>query len=272
MSCRFQVSQNSLMDNIASKVSNVSHLRQLHAHLIRNSLHIYNHWLALLLSHCTRHRAPLPYTRLVFDSASNPDIHVFTSMLKYYTHLGTANVKEVVSLYQKMQACDVKLETFVYPVLIKNVVTWTAMLTGYAKTKDLEKARDYFDRMPEKNVVSWNAMISGYAQNGIADETFRLFDKMINSGVQPNETTWMIIISSCSSRGDPVLADLLIRKLNQRQVHLSKMHKFIAGDVSHEQSDDIYKLLAKLRSPRNLGLGIPCSMDDEDSQEPQQIN
>lgn len=301
------------MDNIASKVSNVSHLRQLHAHLIRNSLHIYNHWLALLLSHCTRHRAPLPYTRLVFDSASNPDIHVFTSMLKYYTHLGTANVKEVVSLYQKMQACDVKLETFVYPVLIKsvgkagivfhahvvkvgndhyhfvrnaimgmyakygpvkyaremfdemrdrtvadwntmisgywrlgnegevlrlfdrmperNVVTWTAMLTGYAKTKDLEKARDYFDRMPEKNVVSWNAMISGYAQNGIADETFRLFDKMINSGVQPNETTWMIIISSCSSRGDPVLADLLIRKLNQRQVHLSSFAKTALVDM-----------------------------------------
>ncbi|KAF3447012.1 hypothetical protein FNV43_RR12192 [Rhamnella rubrinervis] len=246
--------------------------------------------------------APLFYTRLIFDSAPHPDIHVFTSMLIYYTHLGTSYVNEVVSLYQQMKAFDVQLATFVYPVLIKsvskagivfhahvvkldidcdhfvrnaimgilefhnigywkseneaevrrlfdmmperNVITGTVMVAGYAMMKDLEKARDYFDPMPEKNVVSWNAMPSGYAQNGFGDEALKLFNDMMNSRVQPNETTWVIIISSCSLRGDPILAESLVRTLNQRQVHLS----YLATTALF----DMYSKCRSLRTARKL--------------------
>ncbi|KAD5961918.1 hypothetical protein E3N88_13391 [Mikania micrantha] len=48
---------------------------------------------------------------------------------------------------------------------IKNVISWTAMLTAYAENGQINKARELFDEMPERNVASWNAMISGYMRN-----------------------------------------------------------------------------------------------------------
>ncbi|PON80897.1 Tetratricopeptide-like helical domain containing protein [Trema orientale] len=316
------------MDSIASKVSNLSHLRQLHAQLITNSLHHLNRWGSLLIARCTRHHAPPSYTRLIFDAVPRPDIHVLTAMFKYYTnaHLGTAYFEQAVSLYRRMQSCNARIVTFVYPVLIKSagefgfvlhahvlklglgcdqfvrsavmgiyakygpvesarymfdeilerrvvdwnsmisgywklgneaeacrlfdmmpertVVTWTCMVTGYAKMKNLVKARDYFEKMPDKNVVSWNAMLAGYAHNWFAEEVLGLFDDMMNSKVQPNETTWMFVISACSSRGDPVLADSLVRKLNDKQVRLSYTGKTALIDM--------YARCGRLRTARNF--------------------
>ncbi|PON53713.1 Pentatricopeptide repeat [Parasponia andersonii] len=120
----------------------------------------------------------------------------------------------------------------------RTVGTWTCMFTGYAKMKDLVKARDYFEKMPDKNVVSWNAMLAGYAHNGFAEEVLGLFDDMMNSKVQPN------LISACSSRGDPVLADSLIRKLNDKQVRLSYTGKTALIDM--------YARCGSLRTARNF--------------------
>ncbi|ONI36475.1 hypothetical protein PRUPE_1G586800 [Prunus persica] len=303
----------SQLDSLACKISNLSQLRQFHAQLIQNSLHHHSQWASLLISQCTRLRAPPPYTRLIFDSTPRPDIHVFISMLKYYSNLGSAHFNQVVSLYQKLQCCDLRIGTFVYPVLIKsagskgiefhahvlklglasdpyirnaimglyakygpvenardvfaemhertladwnnmifgywnwgnkaeacrlfdmmperNVVTWTAMVTGYARMKDLENARRYFDEIPEKNVVSWNAMLSAYAQNRFPEEALKLFDDMMNSRDQPNETTWAIVISACSSCGDCSLADSFVQKLNQKRIHLSYFAKTALLDM-----------------------------------------
>ncbi|KAM7474467.1 hypothetical protein LguiB_021710 [Lonicera macranthoides] len=103
----------------------------------------------------------------------------------------------------------------------RNVITWTAMVTGYSKVKDLESARRYFNEMPEKSVVSWNAMLSGYAQNGFAEEAVELFNDMMNVRVQPDETTWVAVISSCSSRGDPCLAESLVKMLDNKGIPMN---------------------------------------------------
>lgn len=171
---------------------------------------------------------PVEHAKELFDGMHDRTIADWNSMISGYWKSG--NEAEVRRLFDMMPE--------------RNVVTWTAMVTGYAKMKDLEKARDYFDRMLEKNVVSWNAMLSGYAQNGFADEALKLFNDMMNSRVQPNETTWVIIISSCSSRSDPILADSLVRTLSQRQVHLSYFAKTALVDM--------YAKCGSLRTARKI--------------------
>ncbi|KAL2536855.1 Pentatricopeptide repeat-containing protein [Forsythia ovata] len=101
----------------------------------------------------------------------------------------------------------------------KNVITWTTMVTGYSRMKDMVNARRYFDQMPEKNVVSWNAILSGYAQNGYAKEALSLFDEMLSVGVSPDDTTWVAVISSCSSCGDPSLVESLVKMMNEKGIH-----------------------------------------------------
>ncbi|KAL2664888.1 hypothetical protein GLYMA_02G223800v4 [Glycine max] len=285
--------------NIASKITNLHHLRQLHAQLVLHSQHHHNHWVALLLTQCTHLLAPSNYTSHIFRAATYPNVHVFTCMLKYYSQIG-ATTQVVVSLFKHMQYYnDIKPYTSFYPVLIKsagkagmllhayllklghshdhhvrnaimgiyakygcielarklfdempdrtaadwnviisgywkcgnekeatrlfcmmgesekNVITWTTMVTGHAKMRNLETARMYFDEMPERRVASWNAMLSGYAQSGAAQETVRLFDDMLSSGNEPDETTWVTVLSSCSSLGDPCLAESIVRKLDR---------------------------------------------------------
>lgn len=56
-----------------------------------------------------------------------------------------------------------------------NVFVATALINAYVKCGVLENARQVFDKMLQRNVVSWTAIIGGYACNGDAHEPLRLF-------------------------------------------------------------------------------------------------
>ncbi|KAL2939519.1 hypothetical protein RDABS01_033678 [Bienertia sinuspersici] len=132
----------------------------------------------------------------------------------------------------------------------RNVISWTCMVSGYSKMKDFKKARWYFDGMPEKNVISWNAMLSGYAQNGYEKEALRLFDEMMSVGINPDERTWVTIISSCSSRGDPYLAETLAEMLDKRKV---QVNSYIQTALI-----DMHAKCGNIEAARNMfdGLGL----------------
>ncbi|KAK1307582.1 Pentatricopeptide repeat-containing protein [Acorus calamus] len=51
-----------------------------------------------------------------------------------------------------------------------------------------------------RNVVSWTAMVSGFAQNGYADCALGVFDEMVGSGgdVRPNWVTVVSVLPACS--------------------------------------------------------------------------
>ncbi|CAD6336283.1 unnamed protein product [Miscanthus lutarioriparius] len=68
----------------------------------------------------------------------------------------------------------------------------------YARCGVLEDARNVLDGMPERNVVSWTAMISGYSQNERPDEAWELFIMMLRAGCEPNEFTLASVLTSCT--------------------------------------------------------------------------
>nr|GFD54683.1 hypothetical protein [Tanacetum cinerariifolium] len=47
---------------------------------------------------------------------------------------------------------------------MRDLAVWNAMLSGYCKVGEFEKARELFEVMEERNVVSLTALIAGYAQ------------------------------------------------------------------------------------------------------------
>ncbi|KAH9611956.1 hypothetical protein KSS87_007879 [Heliosperma pusillum] len=73
----------------------------------------------------------------------------------------------------------------------------TRLIILYCKCGCLVSARYVFDEMPERNVVSWTAMISGYSQRGFSLEGLNLFVQMLRSGEEPNEFTFATILPSC---------------------------------------------------------------------------
>eukprot|EP01018_Ginkgo_biloba_P025611 Gb_06576 [translate_table: standard] len=76
-----------------------------------------------------------------------------------------------------------------------------ALVDMYAKCGSIEDARQVFDKMPKRNIISWNAMIVGYAQHGDGNETLVLFEQMQHAHVKPNKITFVGILAACNHRG-----------------------------------------------------------------------
>ncbi|KAL1316320.1 hypothetical protein HN51_068541 [Arachis hypogaea] len=87
-------------------------------------------------------------------------------------------------------------------MLDKNVISWTCMVNAYANYGLIDYALEMFNRMPVKNVVSWNSIICCHVQEGKYMEAMELFHTMCSSGVMPDETTLVSVLSSCSHMGD----------------------------------------------------------------------
>jgi len=72
----------------------------------------------------------------------------------------------------------------------------TALMVALSKCKEMDDAFSLFSLMEEdKNVVSWTAMISGYLQNGGTDQAGNLFSQMRREGVKPNHFTYSAILT-----------------------------------------------------------------------------
>ncbi|MED6135651.1 hypothetical protein PIB30_048693 [Stylosanthes scabra] len=67
----------------------------------------------------------------------------------------------------------------------------------FCKCGHLEYAHHVFDKMLHRNVVSWTALISGYAQSGQVRECFSLFSGLLASFCRPNEFAFASLLSAC---------------------------------------------------------------------------
>ncbi|MQM15842.1 hypothetical protein Taro_048795 [Colocasia esculenta] len=76
-----------------------------------------------------------------------------------------------------------------------------ALITMYAKCGDVALSSRVFYRMPEKSIISWNAILAAYAQNGNGEQAISCFKKMQDSGVTPDNVTFINVLSGCSHAG-----------------------------------------------------------------------
>lgn len=80
-------------------------------------------------------------------------------------------------------------------------VVGNSIIDVYSKRGRLEDAEKMFDKMPIRNLISWNAMISGYANGGQERMSFSLFQEMQEQGETPDEFTYSSVLKACSSLG-----------------------------------------------------------------------
>ncbi|GMN41947.1 hypothetical protein TIFTF001_011154 [Ficus carica] len=83
----------------------------------------------------------------------------------------------------------------------EDIYMGTALTDMYAKCGLLQTARQVFDSMSERSIVSWSVMIAGYGMHGEINDAISLFTEMLESGIKPNEVTFMNVLSACSHAG-----------------------------------------------------------------------
>lgn len=74
------------------------------------------------------------------------------------------------------------------------------LIITYSKYGKLAYARQVFDEMSHRNVISWTAIIAGYAHNSLAKEALFLFMQMQKEGVMPDHFTFSCVLSSCTEK------------------------------------------------------------------------
>ncbi|KAJ4980120.1 hypothetical protein NE237_010900 [Protea cynaroides] len=73
----------------------------------------------------------------------------------------------------------------------------TTIMVAYAKCGEMDDASVLFSMMDGlQNVVTWTAIISGYLQNGRIDEAVDQFCEMSREGVRPNHFTYSTILTA----------------------------------------------------------------------------
>eukprot|EP01018_Ginkgo_biloba_P003038 Gb_26696 [translate_table: standard] len=82
-----------------------------------------------------------------------------------------------------------------------NMCAGNGLVDMYAKCGSIEDAFLVFNNMPERNVVSWTAMMTGCAQHGRGKEVIELFEEMSSADIKPDYITFVCVLSACSHAG-----------------------------------------------------------------------
>ncbi|XP_020221629.1 pentatricopeptide repeat-containing protein At5g42450, mitochondrial [Cajanus cajan] len=76
-----------------------------------------------------------------------------------------------------------------------------SVISFYAKCGNMEDSLLMFDKLVKRNIVSWNAVVCGYAQNGRGFEAISFFERMGSSGYKPNAVTLLGLLWACNHAG-----------------------------------------------------------------------
>lgn len=92
----------------------------------------------------------------------------------------------------------------------------SALVDMYSKCRSPEDARRVFDGIGAKNSVSWTAMVSGYARNGMCAEALALFGEMPERGL----VSWTALVSGLVQSGNGVLALDLFNAMRRDSIRI----------------------------------------------------
>jgi pentatricopeptide repeat protein len=85
-----------------------------------------------------------------------------------------------------------------------NIFVGSALVDLYGKCGIIENAEHVFSELRERNLVTWNAIIGGYAHKGDIDMALRLFEEMTlgcRGIIKPGYVTLVSILSACIRAG-----------------------------------------------------------------------
>lgn len=121
---------------------------------------------------------------------------VLIATLSACAELGDLNMGEWIHYYIKERFDSQNQPLF---VSLNN-----ALIHMYASCGEIQKAYQVFQKMQKRSTVSWTSMITGFAKQGFAQEALVIFKQMLSLGgseVRPDEITFIGVLCACSHAG-----------------------------------------------------------------------
>lgn len=162
--------------------------------------------------------------RQEFDRMPKRDVVAWSTMISGYAQNGRPH--ESLDLFERMKAANCKPNEVTFVGVLSACAQFgsdelgeqignyvesqglpltsylgSALIDMYTKCGHVGRAYNVFNRMEQKVVISWNSMIRGLALNGFAEDAISLYEKMVTEGVQPNEVTFVALLTACTHAG-----------------------------------------------------------------------
>ena len=120
---------------------------------------------------------------------------------KYYQESidAVALLKSCAKRKDLNKVCRFHAEILRRKLLEKDLFIGSTLISIYVKCGALATAQEVLDQIPQPDVVSWTALMVGYARNGQYEETLRCFKQMQNEGICPDAFTFVCMLKACAS-------------------------------------------------------------------------
>ncbi|XP_030513745.1 pentatricopeptide repeat-containing protein At3g29230 [Rhodamnia argentea] len=220
------------------RCTNLSHIKQVHAQILKASLHGDAHVAAKLVAAFSlcRHMA---LAVSVFDQIPEPTAHLYNILIRAYAQNSEAS--RAFATFLQMQRNGVFADNFTYPCLLRaccgqtslslvqmihahiekfgfwaDIFVPNSLIDTYCKCGSLgvRAARKLFDSMAVRDTVSWNTIITGLVKAGQLLEARQLFDEM----PERDTISWNILLDGYAKAGEMNAAFELFGEMPRRNV------------------------------------------------------
>jgi pentatricopeptide repeat protein len=134
------------------------------------------------------------------DNAIEVGKQVHAHVVKFGFESDGFSQNNLIYMYVNFQSLEKARRVF-DKMQVRDVVSWTSLITGYSQWGFVDEAFEVFELMPERNSVSWNAMIAAYVQSNQFHEAFALFDRMRAEKVALDKFVAASMLSACTGLG-----------------------------------------------------------------------
>eukprot|EP00250_Pteridium_aquilinum_P019913 c24623_g2_i1 orf=596-1288(+) len=160
------------------------------AQQVFNKLVLRNEWSwnALISGHVKRGMSQYAltlYQEMTKDDSLHASTDTYVALLQGCVKL--KDVKRGLEIHDRLGALE------------RGLFVGSTLIAMYGKFGLLDKAQQVFDKIHDPNVVSWTALIAGYAEHGQGEKALECFEKMQKEGVSPNAVTFVCILKACGS-------------------------------------------------------------------------
>ena len=144
-------------------------------------------WTAII-SGCARlgqESEALEFLKEMMEEGVDPNSFTFSSALKACANMDSILQGKLIHSYANKTPA------------MSNVFVGSALIYMYSKCGYVSEAFQVFDSMPERNLVSWKAMIVGYAKNGLCQEALKLMYRMKAEGIEVDDYISSTVLTAC---------------------------------------------------------------------------
>ncbi|GAV90572.1 PPR domain-containing protein/PPR_2 domain-containing protein [Cephalotus follicularis] len=132
-------------------------------------------------------------------------VHLCINLHNHVVHMGFQNhlhvVNELIGMYSKLRQMDCARNLF-NRMPARSYISWNTMVSGFVLNCYCDGALEMFRRMEfeglEPNLVTWTSLLSSHARCGLLEEVMKLFGKMRTRGIGATAEALAVVLSVCS--------------------------------------------------------------------------